>query len=354
VGGKSNGRIYNSNVNDATAWTANDFITAEREDDELSYVAKHHDHVVAMGASTMEFFYNNANPSGSPLARRTDLFYRIGVVATDAVWEAGDKIVFVGTDARGGVDVYVLENFQIRKVSTHGIGSFLTSVLIQSNISAFASGASAQGKTFYLLTVHTTPSDITSQVTLALDIDSGFWSTWTTDSGDLDGQGNVPIIGWTQSTTRAPEQGVGILANGELIHMEDALSPVDGIGVSGAYFEEEYFEGSTYFENASTNTSVAIPLGIRTGHQDLDDVRDKFCHKLQLVGDFTNESDTLNIKYSDGGNDDYGVNRAISTHRKDYLTRLGKFSRRSWDLSYTGTQQLRLEALELDVDLGEH
>ena len=82
--------------------------------------------------------------------------------------------------------------------------------------------------------------------------------------------------------------------------------------------------------------------------------KDKYNYELFLVGDFTNNADTIDISWSDGGNQAYNTARSLETDQKRKLTRLGRFQRRSFDLQYRGNQPLRLEALELEIEPGGH
>lgn len=74
------GEIYNSNVGDHLTWGGLDFLVANTAQDKKVYLAQHRDHLLAMGTAAMTFYYNAANPVGSPLAVRKDLTIPIGVL----------------------------------------------------------------------------------------------------------------------------------------------------------------------------------------------------------------------------------------------------------------------------------
>ena len=112
------GTIYNCDLDDITSWSALSFITAEREADIGVYLGKHHDHVVYFGTKGIEFFYDNANSSGSPLQRRNDIFHSVGCYYPNSIVEVGDIIYFIGTDNSGWSRIYKLENFNIDPIST--------------------------------------------------------------------------------------------------------------------------------------------------------------------------------------------------------------------------------------------
>ena len=112
------GQIHNSNLNDYTTWNALDFISAESEGDMLTYLGKQGDHIAALGTSTVEFFYNAGNPSGSPLGRRRDLVYNVGCIGANYVTEHNGVIHFIGKSSTGEAGLYRLENMQLSKVES--------------------------------------------------------------------------------------------------------------------------------------------------------------------------------------------------------------------------------------------
>jgi DNA-binding beta-propeller fold protein YncE len=83
------GKIYNSNLGDHLNWTSTDFLIANTAQDKKVYLAKHHDHIVAMGTDALTFYYDAGNPSGSPLALRKDMTISKGVLNSKA---AGDTV----------------------------------------------------------------------------------------------------------------------------------------------------------------------------------------------------------------------------------------------------------------------
>jgi len=111
------GNIYNSNLDDITAWDASDVIVAEREADYGVYLGKHKDHLVYIGSRSIEFFYDAASTPNSPLQRRNDLYYRIGCPCPNTVVELDDVIYFIGMDPTGNPDLYELKNFQLSVIT---------------------------------------------------------------------------------------------------------------------------------------------------------------------------------------------------------------------------------------------
>jgi hypothetical protein len=176
-------RIYNSAIDDPTTWVATDFISANLEGDPIIAIAKHHNHIVALGAATIQFFYNAGNPSGSPLAPRLDVFHNVGLGTfrspkNNQYAVVGDNIYFIGVEAdqygRGtyldsNYDIYVLDNFQIKPITTPSIKEALTRVLGLFDLSVIK----WMGRNLLLASVYNTSE------AYVYDIDYDIWYYWT-------------------------------------------------------------------------------------------------------------------------------------------------------------------------------
>lgn len=124
----SNGSIFNSGSGDIESWNALNFLTAERNFDRGIHLAKHHDNLVAFGSRTIEFFYDNANPNGSPLKRRQDLVYNVGCVSDVATIE--DTLYFIGSSEGTDYALYKIENYQLTKISDERVNYKLEAMAI--------------------------------------------------------------------------------------------------------------------------------------------------------------------------------------------------------------------------------
>ena len=154
------GLISQSDLDDATSWNALNIIDAERENDGGIYLGRHHDHIVAFGTGTIEFFYNAGNATGSVLSRRQDIFYNVGCPAEGAVWEDGDSLYFLGRSQRGDYSIYVITNFQLSIISDPEFNTFLTSVYSAGTSFPLMAGFAARGHNFVCLTIYSTPDAI--------------------------------------------------------------------------------------------------------------------------------------------------------------------------------------------------
>lgn len=121
-------RIYNSDIsNPATFSPSTDFIDTEIFPDNILFLAKHKNHLVAFGETSIEFFYDGANQLGSPLTRQPSYTVSLGgVMAWDytsnnnnrpAYVHLGDDLYFIGKTPSGSYGVYAISDFQVKSVS---------------------------------------------------------------------------------------------------------------------------------------------------------------------------------------------------------------------------------------------
>jgi len=344
----TDGVIWNSDLNDASTFSAGNSIDSEREEDGGIYLGKHHDHLVAFGERTTEFFYDNANPTNSPLNRREDIAYTTGCADGNSVWEESDIIVFVGSELSTGLSVYVLENFQLSVISTSGIDALLTQALTRDGYEVFGSGFSANGHKFYFITFHTTPSDILTEVTYVYDFKTKLWHEWETSVNSLT---NFPVIDWSIRAGQSVRSGTGILSNGDVVIVNNTFTPQDTIGAS------VYVDPSTYVDTGYITDSGAVGtdmiMKIRFGQIDGETNNNKFMNYLKPRMNKTSNAQTLTVLFSDENNDNFITVGTIDTqYQGGDLHRLGRFYRRNIELQYSGTEQIFIESLEVKMQVG--
>jgi len=119
------GEIYNSAVQDIKSWNSLDFLSSELLEDKAFYLDTISNHIVSFNASSIEFFYDNNNPTGSPLNVRADVSIQIGGLDKLSYFKSGDSIYFLGKTAGGEVSFYVLNNFSVTKLLDGKLSSFI-------------------------------------------------------------------------------------------------------------------------------------------------------------------------------------------------------------------------------------
>jgi len=344
------GVIQHSDLDDATSWDALNFIEAEREADDGVYLGKHHDHIVALGRGTVEFFYNAGNAIGSTLSRRQDIFYNLGCPYEDGVWEDGDDLYFVGRTQRGDYGIYVISNFQLKQISIPSFNSYLTSVYAEASFFPLLSGFSVRGHNFIAVTVHTTTTEIEPIYTFVYDPTAKIWGIWNSNMTELSAIGGFPVIGWT--TSSASRFGTGILTNGDLITLKSSFNPVDTFDLRDYIDNQDDYVVTDYIAPFGTGGGTNIPLISRMGHLDINTNKNKFGRTLEVVSDYTAGSQTLTIRWSDTDHSTFTSTRTVDLSNRVILSRIGKFNRRTYQVEYSGDEIIRLEALEYGVDGG--
>jgi len=344
----TNGIIYQSDSKDVTSWDALAFLEAERDPDAGVYIAKHHDNIVAFGAGTTEFFYDAANTAGSVLSRRQDVSYLIGCSSGQSVWEIGDRCFFLSVNAAGAINAHVLENFQLRKISTSTLDSFFTEAIVKGGYTAIGSGFSAQGHIFYTLTIGTVPSDFSPDITLVYDDTTGIWNEFDITVNSLS---KFPLVDWSRRTGTAERFGEGLLTNGDFISLNDNLTPQDTL-LASTYVTTGYVTTGYVAATGGVGTNIAIKS--RFGQDDLGTNLHKYPMSYRQVADLTPTSQTLTLKWADEINTTFTSGKTLDTSKYQKAYRNGRFRRRNHEINYSGSDEFRLEAIEADIPTGDN
>jgi hypothetical protein len=304
-------RIYNCDLGDPSSWTATNFIASNKAG-KLVYLAKHHRHIVAFGRAGIEFFYNAGNPVGSPLANRLDTSYDVGLVTSpldgsndnvhSRVVPYGDQLFFVGRPHRGGIGIYVLDNFQPRRISSPAIDRLLTENSVIRGILSF------NNKDF--LIVNASPSD---NFSLVYDIAENMWYEWSVNYN----------------------RGV----SGDKIAISSSATLWDASGVQDA--------GSNYDFELYLPKFNQLP-GIQGDTRGLR----KFLRQIGIESDFPGSETLLEVSYSDDDYQTFSAARTLDLNNKfKKIHRWGNFYDRAFKLSYTGSNNFKLYNFVIDVDL---
>lgn len=125
------GDIYNSDLDLPDSWNPSDFISTEIYPDDVVALAKYKNYLVAFGTNTIEFFYDAANTSGTPLARQEGILHNIGCIGQGSVTDSEDVIYWISQTSSGTYSIWTLEKFEAKKVSTPEIDVYLTKQINQ-------------------------------------------------------------------------------------------------------------------------------------------------------------------------------------------------------------------------------
>lgn len=313
----STGDIYNSDVDDPTAWTPGDFITAEMGSDYALKMAKTKNYIVAFGYNTMEFFWDAGNASGSPLSRNDAPFRNVGYVT--GMSQIGDKIYFVGQQGNQNVAVYELDGFKLSKISNsvvdRSIQAYVSSNNSKSKVVLNRDGhyVSIDGHNFYVI--------VTTQTTWIYDLDQKFWYEWRNTA-----DGALAI------------EAVWSMYNGAVYMAIGGQSNISNMS------QDTYQDFGVNYNCVYTTETI-----------DAGTMNQKFCARLSIQGDQNNATTATNITVS-WSDDDWATvtgTRTINLTDDIPCTRqLGKFRQRSYRLTYADNYPLRLTGLEMDINVG--
>lgn len=310
--------LYNSDVDDPTAWTAGNYISAEMVGDHIIMLANHRNYIVAFGNASLEIFWDAAETT-SPLKRNDSGYKNIGYVTGLA--QVGDLTFFVGQDKNKNLAVFRMEGFKVEPVSNEVVNRSLQTLTTTDNVKSQANlnrngyCISVDGHTFYCI--------VTGQTTWLYDIEEKMWYEWK----GSDGNGLAIQAAWG-------------MYNGAQYVAIDGQTYISLM--SPALYQD--------FGNNFTCRIVTQDLTFGTMNW-------KTCHRLMIQGDTHAASGTSNLAVSwsdydwaDGGTGG-PINLNLFSH-SPFITRLGRFRNRSFKLEYADNYPLRLKQMELELNIG--
>lgn len=321
------GRIYNSDLNSLSAWTSTSFITASSFGDKGVGCVRYRNYILGLGDYSIEFFVNAGNPSGSVLKRLPDATVDIGALRNGttlapAMRTIGDSLYWIGQRAGSGArGIFRLTGLRAEKISTTAIDKLVSNGVIRSV------------------------------------------------------KGSFPLLGMTHvmfSTTSnsfswcyCPETNVWWqFANGTNSSFAAAIGAVDSSYRSKVYFTSP-LNAKVYSMNPGASVVWAddansYSLIVQTQNMDMGTRRRKFWSALSLLGDRQTSESTITVKWNDDDEDftngptDGNRTLDLAAATANRITRLGSSRRRSWHLEHSAATPCRLEALEIEYEVGSH
>lgn len=302
--------IYNSNLDSPLVFTSGDFITAEMAPDELVRIDRTRNYLVAFGTQSIEYFYDAANASGSPLSRNDTPFKQVGYLGGLARYES--QLYFVGQSdgAASNPEVYMLEDFKMEETSVPPLRRFMQPT------STFKGAIVSQGgRDFYVVN--------SSDITYVMDLQTGIWTRWAfKNTTTFPIKYSAPLI----------RTGIG----------NTTIMAFDG-DMATYLFDPDLYQ----------DDGVNFTTRVQTERLMFETMHNKFMSRLLVVSDRTTIPALLEVRYTD---DDYQTYSAVRTIDLSLdapvLHRLGKFRRRAFDLQLTANVPQRMRHLEVDFNIG--
>ena len=110
------GDIYNSDLDNPTAWTAGSFISSELYPDDVQAIVKIDNYLLAIGTQGCEYFYDAANATASPLARYEGGSLPFGCTFPNTIAYSKNKVVFLANSNDGEVVFKEIEGLKSKDI----------------------------------------------------------------------------------------------------------------------------------------------------------------------------------------------------------------------------------------------
>jgi hypothetical protein len=304
-----NGRVYNSDLNSITAWTAIGYIPTNSNPDEGSGgVWRRGDKLLAFSQGSIEVLRNTGNAAGSPLSYVETI--NIGAFSANSICELDGDLYWVSSFPKsGGLGIYALTGQGADKISNDEMENIITSYAPSS---LFLSGASIGGKRVLFVTQLTAPT-----ANYVIDVTNGL------------------VCESTQKITRTSGIFESNSASGDV------------------YCGANDTNGVIRFKTA--DPSYSLTLTAQLGRQDFGNGNRKFLKSIELVAD-QQSSGTTTLQIS---TDDFATFTTLGTFdmtaAKKIIHRCGSFKGgASFKLTHSANTPWRGEALIVEYEVGSH
>lgn len=302
--------IQGSDINNPTSWDAGNVITAQIEPDAGVALAKQLVYVIALKQWSTEVFYDAYNPAGTPLGRVQGAKVNHGCVSAETVQSIDGMLIWTSTTKEGSVQVILMNNLKADIVSTKPIERLLESAAWTSGIYSWVLKLNGHG--FYGVT------NTAGNFTLVFDLRERLWYQFADTN-----EAYWPIV---SACSLLPSQHVMQHAtNGKL-----------------------YLASHDYYNDDSSLFTVDLV----TPNFDGGVRRRKQLNLLEFIADQTSGS-VLEVRCSDDDYRSWSNFREVDLSKKrPQLSNNGTFSKRAYNLRHRRNTSLRMQAVEMQIDLG--
>ena len=311
-----NSDVYNCVLDEPQNWDASNFLTAEQFPDRVVALARQNNQVVVLGESSIEFFYDAANVSGSPLSRNDSAIIQMGCAFPYAVYQQERTYMFVAQSESGGRAAWLVEGFSPKKISDEFIDRILDAETNPEDVRGF--GFRTMGHMFYLINLPTLHK------TLVYDIEEKLWHEWasTVDGDQVEFQYNYATDNHS----------------GKMHVIHKSLGKICSI------------DPQSYIDAGDD-----VYVEITTNRYDMDTYRRKFIHNFVIVGDrySTESNNSIDLSWTDDDYQTWSNDNVITLIDSiPRWNRLGSFRRRAFKIKHQQDNPLRLESIEIDYTEG--
>ena len=307
----TDGRLWASDLNSVTAWTATSYDSANASPDKGVAAVRHRNTILTFGTESMQVWYN-AGTTPFPFAKSVAQTVKIGAVSADAIGQISDNVFWVGSTPQGGLSVYRYDG-QPTRISTPDIDAQL---VVAGASSIYVTTVRFYGRSFVLV--------VAGSQTFVFCLEDQAWHEWQTDT-----------ILWHKCA--------GVSSGSTMSQYAISVTSTAGkvFQISPTAF--------VYTDNGTAYTAKAQTAPIDFGNE-----ARKFFPELVVIADTEASSSPVTLSYTD---DDYQTWKTwgtidLSSSRK-VARRLGSARRRAFTLTHSANTPFRIEALELLVEGGQ-
>ena len=325
------------NQNDFSVWSATNVVNAWGTSGNAVAIRSYLNEILAFKTYTVEVFYDAGNPVGSPLLPVQQVNIKWGVGDPRTIQKIDDRIFWVGQSQTGEVAVIGMNQFNPIPVSTEAINRLLSSGSATQNQITGSCSFEMGGDKFYAISLTSviTADLLSSTVTLAYNLSTLEWSLFDTTMITAKGNPGTTITGL--SINSATFNQTLLTSNGQVLNVTD-LKTADSNHLSGN----------------PAQIQKAISLRLRTDNFSAGTMLRKMVSGLRLKSD-RKAGSVLRIRWSDDDYQTWSSWRSIDMSKSvPMLPGLqGTFSKRAYELEYSGSDQIRISHLELLIALGD-
>jgi len=305
--------IYNSVNNDPLSFTVDAIIAPEQEPDQVIRLAKINNYLIAFGTTSIEYYWDAANAAPDSPMQRNDTPIKINTYLGGFA-QHGNAIFYIGADANGQPDAFVLKDFKLESIGTPSISRYLSSAT--STVSSWKGAIVAiQGHVFYVINAGSNKS-------WAIDAENGLVTRFAYQAQSI----------------------FDIYTSTNLFNTSNTRTYFS-LGTDSAIYRFD----ETLYQDSGTNFSCSIV----TEANDFGTVNRKTMARMTIIADRPSANSTISVQWSD---DDYiTYNTAVTTNLKQDLVcvrQLGWFRQRIFKFTYSDNYPLRIQDIEVDINKG--
>lgn len=331
-----NGSVWGTpNQNDFSTWSSTNVINAFSTVGQPIAIRSYLNEVLVFKSFSVEVFYDSGNSVGSPLLPVQQITIKWGLKNPATIVRIEDKMFWVGQNDTGELSVVMIYNFVVTPISTESINRVINAPILfspgdtpQGAVSAFS--CTMGGDKFYCINVKYILSlSLESTQTFAYNLSSNQWSVFTSNmkmTNDITGTNNIGL-----DFALGTYLGYAISNNGQVFQVENSQN---------------------YDQNHTSGNPDQINYGIsercRTDNFTSGTSLGKMVSGLRIRADQKSAS-SIRIRWSDDDYQTWSAWRSIDLSKKVPLLPglQGTFSKRAYELEYSGSDPIRFSSLEL-------